>query len=77
MYIVGVEDEQLPGWIARDEDPEHATQESRRLLYVGMTRAIDRLVLTRVDRRAGRPHPRCSPRPAHPDFLWDESLGPG
>ncbi len=55
VYIVGVEDEQLPGWIARDEDPEHATQEARRLLYVGMTRAIDRLVLTRVDRRAGRP----------------------
>ena len=54
VYIVGVEDEQLPGWIARDEDPEHATQEARRLLYVGMTRAIDRLVLTRVDRRGGK-----------------------
>ena len=55
VYIVGVEDEQLPGWIAQDEDAEHATQEARRLLYVGMTRAIDRLVLTRVDRRAGKP----------------------
>lgn len=55
VYIVGVEDEQLPGWIPRDEDPQHAVEESRRLLYVGMTRAIDRLVLTRVDRRSGKP----------------------
>lgn len=55
VYVVGVEDEQMPGWIARDEDPQHAVEEARRLLYVGMTRAMDRLVLTRVDRRAGRP----------------------
>jgi DNA polymerase III epsilon subunit-like protein len=55
VYIVGVEDEQLPGWIPRDEDTQHAIEESRRLLYVGMTRAVDRLVLTRVDRRAGKP----------------------
>jgi len=55
VYIVGVEGQQLPGYIARDEDPEHATQEARRLLYVGMTRAIDRLILTRADRRHGRP----------------------
>jgi DNA polymerase III epsilon subunit family exonuclease len=39
VYIVGVEDFQIP---------------ARRLLYVGMTRAEDRLVLTRVDRRAGK-----------------------
>ena len=55
VYVVGVEDEQLPGWIPQGEDVEHAVQESRRLLYVGMTRARERLVLTRVDRRAGRP----------------------
>jgi DNA polymerase III epsilon subunit family exonuclease len=55
VYVVGVEDEQLPGWIRPDDDREHATQEARRLLYVGMTRARDRLVLTRADRRAGRP----------------------
>jgi len=30
-------------------------EESRRLLYVGMTRAKDRLVLTRVEARDGRP----------------------
>jgi superfamily I DNA/RNA helicase len=54
VYIVGVEDEQLPGWIPRDEDVDHAVQEARRLLYVGMTRAKDRLVLSRVDRRGDR-----------------------
>jgi superfamily I DNA/RNA helicase len=30
-------------------------EEARRLLYVGMTRAKDRLVLTRVDVRSGQP----------------------
>ncbi|HEY2806718.1 MAG TPA: 3'-5' exonuclease, partial [Gemmatimonadales bacterium] len=55
VYIVGVEDEQMPGWVAKDDDPEFAKQESRRLLYVGMTRARERLVLTRVDRRNGKP----------------------
>lgn len=55
VYVVGVEDEQLPGWIAHDEDPRHATEEARRLLYVGMTRARERLVLTRVDQRRGKP----------------------
>ena len=33
----------------------HELEEGRRLLYVGMTRAIDRLVLTRVDRRDQNP----------------------
>jgi len=55
VYVAGVEDEQLPGWIRPDEDREGATQEARRLLYVGMTRARDRLVLTRTDQRRGKP----------------------
>jgi superfamily I DNA/RNA helicase len=54
VYVVGVEDEQLPGWIKPEDDAEAQLQESRRLLYVGMTRAIERLVLTRADRRGGR-----------------------
>ena len=33
----------------------HEIQEARRLLYVGMTRAKDRLVLTRSTQREGRP----------------------
>jgi superfamily I DNA/RNA helicase len=55
VYIVGVENQQLPGWKAIEEDVEEEIQEARRLLYVGMTRAKDRLVLTRADRRFGFP----------------------
>jgi superfamily I DNA/RNA helicase len=55
VYIVGVEDQQLPGWKALSDDREEELQEARRLLYVGMTRAKDRLVLTRVQTRSGVP----------------------
>jgi DNA polymerase III epsilon subunit family exonuclease len=54
VYVVGVEDYQLPGYYAVVDNREDEIQEARRLLYVGMTRARDRLVLTRVDRRFGR-----------------------
>ncbi|MEX2109603.1 MAG: UvrD-helicase domain-containing protein [Gemmatimonadaceae bacterium] len=52
VYIVGAEDEQLPG--QRDAS-KREIEEARRLLYVGMTRTKDRLVLTRVEARQGRP----------------------
>jgi superfamily I DNA/RNA helicase/DNA polymerase III epsilon subunit-like protein len=55
VYIVGVENYQLPGRKAIQEDVEVEIQEARRLLYVGMTRAEDRLVLTRTERRFGAP----------------------
>jgi DNA polymerase III epsilon subunit family exonuclease len=55
VYIIGVEDQQLPGWKALEEDAIDEIQEARRLLYVGMTRAKDRLVLTRALRRIGLP----------------------
>jgi superfamily I DNA/RNA helicase len=55
VYVVGVEDQQLPGWKALEENIEDEIQEARRLLYVGMTRAKDRLVLTRAHRRGGLP----------------------
>jgi hypothetical protein len=55
VYIVGVENQQLPGWKALEEDLEEEIQEARRLLYVGMTRAKDRLVITRAERRGGVP----------------------
>ncbi len=55
VYIVGVEDQQIPGWRAIQDGREDEIQEARRLLYVGMTRAKDRLVLTRAERRGGRP----------------------
>jgi superfamily I DNA/RNA helicase len=56
VYIVGAEDAQLPG-LNREgqEPPEDELQEARRLLYVGMTRAKDRLVLTRSERRKELP----------------------
>jgi superfamily I DNA/RNA helicase/DNA polymerase III epsilon subunit-like protein len=53
VYIVGVENNQLPGWKALEENAEAEIHESRRLLYVGMTRARDRLVLTRSAIRSG------------------------
>jgi superfamily I DNA/RNA helicase len=53
VYIVGVEDQQLPGWKAIQNDLIQEIQEGRRLLYVGMTRAKDRLILTRAERRSG------------------------
>jgi len=53
VYIVGVEDYQIPGYRESTENREAEIQEARRLLYVGMTRARERLVLTRVERRFG------------------------
>jgi superfamily I DNA/RNA helicase len=37
------------------EQAEDEIQEGRRLLYVGMTRAKDRLILTRAEQRFGLP----------------------
>jgi DNA polymerase III epsilon subunit family exonuclease len=54
VYIVGVEDYHIPGYYETVEGREDAIQEARRLLYVGMTRARDRLVLTRADERLGQ-----------------------
>ena len=52
VYILGAEDAQFPG----GHDPsKREIEESRRLLYVGMTRTKDRLVLTRVEARGGTP----------------------
>ena len=53
VYIVGVENQVLPGWRAIQEELKDEIEEARRLLYVGMTRARDRLVLTHAERRAG------------------------
>jgi len=54
VYVIGVEDYQLPGYYAAVQHRKDEIEEARRLLYVGMTRAEDRLVLTRTDRRRGR-----------------------
>jgi DNA polymerase III epsilon subunit family exonuclease len=53
VYIVGVEDYQIPGLRETKENRQADVEEARRLVYVGMTRTRDRLVLTRVERRFG------------------------
>jgi DNA polymerase III epsilon subunit family exonuclease len=53
VYIVGVEDYQIPGYHETTQQRQAEIEEARRLLYVGMTRARERLVLTRVERRSG------------------------
>ncbi len=55
VYIVGVEDAEMPGLRERKKITTPMEEEARRLLYVGMTRAEDRLVLTRVLQRNGEP----------------------
>jgi DNA polymerase-3 subunit epsilon len=54
VYIVGVEDYEIPGYHAATNNVTDEIEEARRLLYVGMTRACDRLILTRCERRFGR-----------------------
>ena len=54
VYVVGVEDAELPGSVGKAPSKAEV-EEARRLLYVGMTRAKDRLVLTRVEARSGTP----------------------
>jgi DNA helicase-2/ATP-dependent DNA helicase PcrA len=55
VYVVGVEDAELIGGSATRPATDVQLEEARRLLYVGMTRAKDRLVLTHARERAGRP----------------------
>ncbi|MEO8451404.1 MAG: UvrD-helicase domain-containing protein [Gemmatimonadota bacterium] len=51
VYVVGVEDAELPGGSQAKEVPKTELEEGRRLLYVGMTRTKDRLVLTYTEKR--------------------------
>ena len=53
VYIVGAENQLLPGWRAIQENRNDEIEEARRLLYVGMTRAKHRLVLTHAEQRGG------------------------
>jgi len=55
VYIVGVEDLTIPGARTLREQRAAELPEARRLLYVGMTRARDRLILTRTETRNGEP----------------------
>jgi DNA polymerase III epsilon subunit family exonuclease len=55
VYVIGVEDNEMPGNQALANHRLGEIEEARRLLYVGMTRAKDRLVLTRTNARRGAP----------------------
>ncbi len=55
VYVIGVEDAEMPGVRQGKPVAKGAMEEARRLLYVGMTRAEDRVVLTRVRERHGVP----------------------
>lgn len=55
VYVVGVEDSQLPGGSPTSGPTTAEIEEARRLLYVGMTRVRDRLVLTYDAVRSGKP----------------------
>ncbi len=55
VYVVGAEDSQLPGGSPTKGPTTDEIEESRRLLYVGMTRTEDRLVLTHCTARGGKP----------------------
>ena len=54
VYVIGCEDSQLPGGSPTKGPMAHEVEEGRRLLYVGMTRTIDRLVLTYCAKRADK-----------------------
>ena len=55
VYIVGVEDEQFIPLPPSGQLPNIELEEARRLMYVGMTRAKQRLVMTSVKSRRGNP----------------------
>jgi len=54
VYLCGLEERILPNTQAVNSQDEKEMAEQRRLLYVGITRAMDRLSLTCVRRRPGR-----------------------
>jgi DNA helicase-2/ATP-dependent DNA helicase PcrA len=51
VFVAGLEERMLPHGLALDEDPVGGLEEERRLLYVGMTRAMDELTLTHARMR--------------------------
>jgi superfamily I DNA/RNA helicase len=55
VYVVGVEDAQLPGGSPATGPKLEEIEEARRLLYVGMTRTKDRLVVTHAATRRDKP----------------------
>jgi DNA helicase-2/ATP-dependent DNA helicase PcrA len=54
VYVIGVENDRLPGWRELRDNLEDDIKEARRILYVAMTRAKDRLSLSYCRQRQGR-----------------------
>jgi DNA helicase-2/ATP-dependent DNA helicase PcrA len=77
VFIVGLNDGTLPH--SRSFDDPDSMEEERRLLYVGITRAKDRLYLSFAQNRSlyGYTEPSEPSRFLNdiPDRLWDESTG--
>lgn len=48
VYLVGMDDDLFPSYLSKEEN---GVEEERRLCYVGITRAMKKLVLTRADTR--------------------------
>ena len=73
VFIVGLEDGILPlRW--REGAPEGELAEERRLFYVGMTRAEDRLFLTRAQKRPWRGNVRSLPPSPYLNDIENELL---
>jgi len=71
VVLLGCEERLLPSWRALESADPNALEEERRLFYVAVTRAKDRLVLTRCHVRGGR-------RTDGPSrFLAEAGLHPG
>jgi len=51
VFIAGLEEGMLPHVLALEDEPLGGAEEERRLLYVGMTRAMDELTLTHARMR--------------------------
>ena len=66
-FIVGVEEELLPHFRSLESGDPAELEEERRLCYVGMTRAMDRLYMTYAQRRNTRGH--LWPAQTRPVFL--------
>lgn len=72
VYIVGAEDARLPGGSPTKGPKPKEVEEARRLLYVGMTRTIDRLTITSVrvrNEKAGGGHQFLDEMGLVPEFV--------
>jgi superfamily I DNA/RNA helicase len=54
VYVIGTEDAQLPGGSPEKGAKPQEVEEARRLLYVGITRTKDRLIMTHTAMRGDK-----------------------